>query len=124
MGLKPTNFNSLGFLTIISIVSVLVIGTVVALDGTIRFPLVMSPFSVYVPPLSVAVFSVPTIAVLASVNVPTWVGIEPEAKPVARTSSSTKKSFVVRLKLLRAHVTQKPKKVSETAIPSEIAAKP
>ncbi len=71
LGLKPTNFNSLGLLTTIRIVSVLTLGKVVALDGTIKFPLVMSPFKVYVPPLSVAVLRVPTIAVLASVNVPT-----------------------------------------------------
>jgi hypothetical protein len=32
--------------------------------------------------------------------------------------------FKHRLFLLGTHVTQKPKKVSETAIPSEIAAKP
>ena len=30
----------------------------------------------------------------------------------------------IQLNELRSHVTQKPKKVSETAIPSEIAAKP
>jgi mRNA-degrading endonuclease toxin of MazEF toxin-antitoxin module len=90
LGLRPTNFSNLGLLTRMRIVSVLVFGIVVALDGTIRLPPVISPLRVNEAfGLAVAVVSFPTIAVFASVKVLTLVGIEPEAKPVVRTSSST-----------------------------------